>query len=53
MRTGEDARFVVAGHGTESGVYTANEELARDAASSVNFREQTVIGGGYAPTAYL
>ena len=34
-------------------MYTANGELAQDAASSVNFREQTVIGGGYAPTAYL
>ena len=53
MRTGEDARSAAAGPEIESGVFTASEELAQDAAFSVNFREPIDIGGGCVPYAYL
>ena len=52
MRTGEDARFAVAGQEVEFGVFTASEELAQGAAFSANFREPTDIAGGCAPNAY-
>ena len=52
MRTGENARFVVAGQEIEFGVFTASEELAQDAAFSANFREPIDMGEGCAPNAY-
>ena len=52
MRTGEDARSVVVGQERESGAFTANEELAPDAAFSASFREPIDIGEGCAPNAY-
>ena len=52
MRTGENARFVIAGQEIEFGVFTASEELAQDAAFSANFREPTDIAEGCAPNAY-
>ena len=52
MRTGENARSVVNGQDREFGAFTANEELALAAASSVSFRELIDIGEGCAPNAY-
>ena len=52
MRTGEDARFAVAGQEVEFGVFTASEELAQDVVFSANFRELTDIAEGCAPNAY-
>ena len=52
MRTGGNARFVIAGQETEFGVFTASEELAQDAAFSANFREPIDIGEGCVPNAY-
>ena len=52
MRTGRNARFAVAGQEREFGAFTANEELAPDAAFSASFRELIDIGEGCAPNAY-
>ena len=51
-RTGEGARSATDHHVTESGAFTADEELAPDAAFSASFREPIDIGEGCAPNAY-
>ena len=52
MRTGGNVRFVVVGQEREFGAFTANEELAPDAAFSASFREPIDIGEGCVPNAY-
>ena len=51
-RTGEGARSATDHHVTESGAFTADEELALVVASCANFRGLTVTEGGCARNAY-